>query len=211
MVAAGGQTSVSYFSLSITMGNMRSFLSFVWQRIRLWLRGIWGSDMPTVTLSIFAGVGAQLFDNNGDPLTGGKLYTYAAGTTSPLTTYTSSSGVTPHTNPIILDAAGRVPGGEIWLDYAYLYKIIVKTSADVLIATYDNLGGSFNTTSLVANFTGDGTQDVFTLPSIPSAENNTQIYINGVYQQKNTYSVAAATLTFSEAPPTTSSIEVVYV
>lgn len=167
--------------------------------------------MPTVTLSIFAGVGAQLFDNNGNPLSGGKLYTYEAGTTTPLTTYTSSTGVTPHTNPIILDAAGRVPGGEIWLDYVKLYKFVVKTSADVLIATYDNIGGSFNTTSLLANFTGDGAQTVFTLPSIPASENNTQIFINGVYQQKNTYSIASATLTFSEAPPITSSIEINYV
>lgn len=167
--------------------------------------------MTTVTLSIFAGVGAQLFDNNGDPLSGGKLYTYVAGTTTPLTTYTSSTGVTPHTNPIVLDAAGRVPGGEIWLDYTNLYKFILKTSTDVLIATYDNIGGSFNTSSLLANFTGNGSQVAFTFPSIPSTKNNTQIYINGVYQQKNTYAVASTTLTFTQAPPVNSTIEVVYV
>lgn len=167
--------------------------------------------MPQVTLSIFAGVGAQLFNNNGVPLSGGKLYTYEAGTTTPLTSYTSSAGTIPHTNPIVLDAAGRVPGGEIWLDYAYLYKFVVKTSADVLIATYDNIGSTFTTASLVVNFTGTGNQTVFTLPSNPSSKNNTQIFINGVYQQKNTYSIAAATVTFSEAPPATSSIEIVYI
>lgn len=167
--------------------------------------------MPTVTLSIFAGVGAQLFDNNGNPLTGGKLFTYEAGTTTPLVSYTSSTGATPHTNPIILDAAGRVPGGEIWLDYTALYKFVVKTSNDVLIATYDNLGGSFNNASIIANFTGDGSQTVFALPSSPSSENNTQIFINGVYQQKNTYSVLSTSLTFSAPPPLTSSIEINYV
>lgn len=167
--------------------------------------------MPTVTLSIFAGVGAQLFDNNGNPLSGGKLYTYVAGTTTPLTSYTSSSGVTAHTNPIILDAAGRVPGGEIWLIYTSLYKFVVKSSTDVLIATYDNIGGSFNTAFLLDNFTGDGAQVTFTLSSVPSTENNTQVYVNGVYQQKNTYSVSSATLTFSDAPPLTSTIEVMYV
>lgn len=167
--------------------------------------------MPTVTLSIFAGVGAQLFDNNGVPLSGGKVYTYIAGTTTPIASYTSSTGVTPHSNPIILDAAGRVPSGEIWLEYTSLYKFVVKTSTDVLIATYDNIGGSFNTASLLANFTGDGSQVTFTLPSSPSTENNTQIYINGVYQQKNTYAVAGTSLTFSSAPPVTSTIEVVYV
>jgi hypothetical protein len=167
--------------------------------------------MPTVTLSIFAGVGAQLFDNSGNVLSGGKLYTYEAGTTTPLTTYTSSSGATAHSNPIILDAAGRVSGGEIWLNYAYIYKFVVKTSTDVLIATYDNIGGSFNASSIVANFTGTGAQTAFVLVSAPVNENTTQVFINGVYQQKNTYSIASATITFSQAPPITSSIEINYV
>jgi hypothetical protein len=167
--------------------------------------------MTTVTLSIFAGVGAQLFDNNGNPLSGGKLETYQAGTSTPLATYTSNTGNTAHTNPIVLDSAGRVPGGEIWLNYAYLYKFVVKTSTNVLIATYDNIGGSFNAFSIIANFTGNGSTVAFTLASAPAGENATNVYINGVYQQKNTYSVAGAVLTFSQAPPVTSSIEVNYV
>lgn len=167
--------------------------------------------MPTVTLSIYAGVGAQLFDDNGTPLSGGKLFTYEAGTSTPLPAYTSSAGDTPHTNPIILDAAGRVPGGEIWLDYSKLYKIITKTSTDVLIATYDNLGGSFNASTIADNFTGNGVTTVFTLVSVPASKNTTQVYIDGVYQQKNTYSVTATTLTFSEAPPANANIEVLFV
>jgi hypothetical protein len=167
--------------------------------------------MPTVSLSIFGGVGAQFFDNNGNPLTGGKIFTYEAGTTTPLATYTSSTGNTAHTNPIVLDAAGRVPGGEIWNDYANLYKFVLKTSADVTIATYDNVGGSFNTGAIIANFTGNGSTVAFTLASPPASENATNVYINGVYQQKNTYGVSGTTLTFSEAPPVTSSIEVNYV
>ena len=166
--------------------------------------------MPTVTLSIFAGVGAQLFDNNGDPLSGGKIFTYQAGTTTPLTSYTSSSGTVAHSNPIILDSAGRVPSGEIWLDFSFLYKFVVQTSTNVLIATYDNIGGSFNASAIIANFTGNGLTVAFTLANSPANENSTNVYINGVYQQKNTYSVAGAVLTFSEAPPTTSSIEVSY-
>lgn len=167
--------------------------------------------MPTVTLSVFAGVGAQLFDDSGNVLTGGKIYTYEAGTTTPLVSYTSNAGNVAHSNPIILNAAGRVPTGEIWLDYTKLYKFVVRTSADVLIATYDNVGGSFNASPLIANFTGTGSQVNFTLASSPASENSTQIYINGVYQQKNTYSVAGAVITFSEAPPITSTIEVNYV
>jgi hypothetical protein len=167
--------------------------------------------MPTVSLSVFGGVGAQFFDNSGNPLTGGKIYSYAAGTTTPQVTYTSSSGTIAHTNPIILDAAGRVPnGGEIWIALL-LYKFVLKDANDVLIATYDNVGSNFNAAAIIANFTGNGSTVAFTLASAPASENTTNIYINGVYQQKNTYSVVGAVVTFSQAPPVTSTIEVNYV
>jgi hypothetical protein len=167
--------------------------------------------MPAVSLSIFGGVGAQFFDNNGNPLSGGKIYTYEAGTSTPLATYTSSGGGTAHTNPIVLNAAGRVPnGGEIW-NQLRLYKFVLETSTGVLIATYDNVGSNFNAAAIITNFTGNGSTVAFTLASAPASENSTNVYINGVYQQKNTYSVAGAVLTFSQAPPVTSSIEVNYV
>ena len=95
-----------------------------------------------VNLSPYGGVGAQFLDNSGNVLTGGKIYTYAAGTTTPQVTYTTSAGTTPHSNPIILDAAGRVPsGGEIWLTDGLSYKFILRDANDVLIATYDNITG----------------------------------------------------------------------
>jgi hypothetical protein len=155
------------------------------------------------------GAAAQFFTNSGVILSGGKLYTYAAGTTTPKPTYTSSSGNTAHTNPIILDSAGRVPGGEIWLLSAP-YKFALYTSADVLIATYDNISGLGAAAFQVNNFTGTGLQTVFTLSSASLGEDFTFVYINGVYQQKNTYTVSGVTLTFSEAPPITSSIEVMF-
>jgi hypothetical protein len=58
------------------------------------------------------------------------------------------------------------------------------------------------------NFTGDGSTVAFTLGSTPNSENNTQVYIDGVYQQKDGYSVSGAVLTFSVAPPNLSTIEV---
>lgn len=162
-----------------------------------------------VFLSPVGGAAAQFFNNNGVILSGGKLYTYAAGTTTPQTAYTSSSGVTAHTNPIILDSAGRVPGGEIWIN-SPPYKFVLNTSADVLIATYDNITGLGAAAYQVQNFTGTGSQTVFTLSTASLGENFTFVYINGVYQQKNTYTVAGTTLTFSQAPPITSLIEVMY-
>ena len=112
----------------------------------------------SVNLSPLAGAAAQFLDNSGNVLTGGKIYTYAAGTTTPQTTYTSNTGATNHTNPIILDAAGRVPGGEIWLTTNLSYKFIIKDSSDVLIGTYDNiltvLFENANQVSYTAPYTG---------------------------------------------------------
>jgi hypothetical protein len=162
-----------------------------------------------VFLSPVGGAAAQFFTNSGVPLTGGKLYTSAAGTTTPEVTYTSSSGITAHTNPIILDSAGRVPGGEIWLT-SVPYKFVLNTSTDVLIATYDNIFGIGAASYQVQNFTGTGSQIVFTLSAASLGENYTFVYINGVYQNKNTYTVSGTTLTFSQAPPINSLIEVMF-
>jgi hypothetical protein len=162
-----------------------------------------------VSLSPIGGAGWQFFDNNGAPLTGGKLYTYAAGTTTPQATYTTNTGGTAHANPIILDSAGRVSaGGQIWVTVGVSYKFVLKTSVDVQIWSADNIVG-ISGLGIAQNFTGTGPQTAFTLSSTPTS--SVQVYINGVYQQKNTYTVAGTTLTFSTAPPVTSSIEVLYV
>jgi hypothetical protein len=106
--------------------------------------------MPTVNLSPVGGAAAQFFDNAGNVLTGGKIFTYAAGTTTPEVTYTTNSGVIAHTNPIILDASGRVPsGGEIWLTANINYKFVLKDSNDVLIGTYDNISTFASDATLV--------------------------------------------------------------
>lgn len=104
----------------------------------------------TVNLSALAGAGQQFFDNSGVILSGGKLYSYAAGTSTPQATYTSSSGSTAHTNPIVLDSAGRVATGEIWVTAGVSYKFVLYTSANVLIATWDNISG-INGTGLATN------------------------------------------------------------
>jgi hypothetical protein len=107
-----------------------------------------------VNLSMLAGAGAQFFTDSGVPLTGGLVYTYAAGTTTPQATYTTSAGNVAHTNPIVLNSAGRVAsGGEIWLTDAVSYKFVLQTSAAVTIATYDNITGNASgiLTSLAAS------------------------------------------------------------
>ena len=139
----------------------------------------------------------QFFDANGAPLVGGKLYTYAAGSTTPLASYTDSTGVSANTNPIILDSRGEA---NVWLGAAS-YKFALYDSTNVLIWTVDNINGG----AFASNATGTGSQVSFSVLSGLSA-----VFINGVYQNKNTYTVSGNTLTFSQAPPYTSTIEFVY-
>lgn len=76
----------------------------------------------------------QWVESNGNPLVGGKLYTYVAGTSSPLNTYTDASLATPNANPVILDASGSA---AVYLSGSY--KLVLKTSADVTVWTQDNV------------------------------------------------------------------------
>lgn len=90
----------------------------------------------------------KFFDANGLPLNGGKLYSYAAGTTTPQATYTDASEATPNTNPIILNANGEA---DIWLR-SLSYKFTLTDSADVELWTVDNVVlislGAITTTKL---------------------------------------------------------------
>jgi hypothetical protein len=110
-----------------------------------------------VNLSPVGGVAAQFFNNDGTVLSGGKIYTYLAGTNTPATTYTTSNGSIAHTNPIILDSAGRVPGGEMWLTVNIVFKFVLKTSNEVLIGTYDNVTSALNTEASRVSYTPVGT------------------------------------------------------
>ena len=141
-----------------------------------------------VNLSPVFGAGAQLFDNNGVPLAGGLIYTYAAGTSTPQAVYTSALGTIQHSNPIVLDASGRVPGGEIWLADGISYKFVVETANAVLIASYDNLIGINSNfvafTSQEEKQTATQGQTVFTLTTMQyqPATNNLLVFINGSKQ-----------------------------
>ena len=160
----------------------------------------------SVFLSPVGGAGAQFFDNNGNPLTGGKLYTYAAGTTTPQATYTSAAGSTFHTNPIVLDAAGRVPGSsEIWLADSQIYKFVLKDSNDVLLATWDQITGVnsnfVNYTTETEVQTATAGQTVFTLTTMSYAPGtgSLTVYVDGVnqYEGDSYLETNSTTVTFT--------------
>jgi hypothetical protein len=93
--------------------------------------------MPSVLLSP-VGNGQQFFNNNGIPNAGGLIYTYQAGSSTPLSTYTTVNGTIANTNPIVLDAYGRTPS-EIWMQVGYSYKFIIQTADAVTLQTLDDL------------------------------------------------------------------------
>jgi len=115
------------------------------------------------------GNGQQFFDNNGIPLNGGLLYTYQAGSTTPLTTYTDINGTIANANPVVLDSAGR-SSNEIWLTYGFNYKFVLKTSAGTTIGTYDNIYGIVGVQTAVGTTIPSGMISLWygSIGSIPS-------------------------------------------
>jgi hypothetical protein len=98
-------------------------------------------------------------DSDGNPLSGGKLFAYAAGTTTPQDTYTSSALTSANANPVILDSAGRA---TIFLS-SDSYKFILKTSADVTVWTVDNVQAITLSATVIGEnlpFFGDPSQSV---------------------------------------------------
>lgn len=141
-----------------------------------------------VNLSPVFGVAGQLFDNNGNPLAGGKIFTYLAGTTTNAPTYTSGGGSIAHSNPIILDGAGRVPSGEIWLTDGITYKFVVQDAANNLIGSYDNLSGINSNFVAYTNQqeiqTATAGQTVFNLTTMQyqPGTNSLSVFVDGVNQ-----------------------------
>jgi hypothetical protein len=96
------------------------------------------------------GNGVSFLGVTGLPLSGGKLYSYQAGSSTPLATYTTVSGLIANANPIILGTDGRAPN-EIWLTFGYNYKFILQDANNATIATYDDIYGILGTIPAVAS------------------------------------------------------------
>ena len=75
-----------------------------------------------------------------------KLYTYAAGTSTPQATYTDSTGGTPNTNPVIMNSYGQA---SVWLDPTLSYKFVLTDEAGNQLATQDNIQGNLAITRLL--------------------------------------------------------------
>ena len=110
--------------------------------------------MPKQAFTVTSGGTFQAF-------AGGKVYTYYSGTTTPLATYTDSTGNTANANPVVLDSRGEA---SIWLTPGVAYRIKLTTSAGAEVWTQDGVttgGGSSGAINAVDDYgaTGDGTTD----------------------------------------------------
>lgn len=124
-----------------------------------------------------------LTDNSGSPLAAGKVYTYYAGTSTPVSLYTASDKSTLATNPLILDGNGRA---QVWGDGRY--KFVVKTSADVTLFTLDNLLYGFDDSTAIWCGAAGGTGNAVTV-SAPSVTQYSEGTVSFVASATNTGAV----------------------
>lgn len=148
----------------------------------------------TITTILTPSPVQRFVDNNGNALTGGKLFTYLAGTTSKVATYVDETGGTPNTNPIVLDSRGEA---NIWLQPGVAYKFVLSPSTDTDPPT--------NPIWTVDNINAPDQQITATLPNIAALQANT-IPFASVYIQGNASSGSAVDgLYWLNAGDTTSS------
>jgi hypothetical protein len=98
----------------------------------------------------------KFFDNNGEPLVGGLLFTYVAGTTTKIATYTDSTGGSTNTNPVVLDYRGEA---RVWLDITKTYKFVLSPRGDTdpptkAITTVDNIAAPISFADLTRSVIG---------------------------------------------------------
>ena len=143
-------------------------------------------------------------DADGQPLDDGYIWIGAVNLnpiTNPIVAYWNSALTITAVQPIRTSGGYPVYQGTPARIYtASNYSIQVQNDKGSVVYTSlnDNVFGG----SVATNATGTGTQTIFAVTSIPFA-----IYINGVYQNQNTYTVSGGNVTFSQAPPFTSVIE----
>ena len=148
-------------------------------------------------------------DTGGQPLEDGFIYIGVANqdpVTNQIAVYWDEALTIPASQPIRTLAgypsrAGTPARFFVGADYS----IVVKNKNNALM--YQSLSGNTLSSggSYATNATGDGNQLIFNVPAAPTA-----IFINGVYQNQSTYTVGTGTVTFSEAPPVTSTIEFMF-
>lgn len=144
-------------------------------------------------------------DRDGQPLENGYIHIGVVNLNpivNPVAVFFDAALTIPAVQPIrTLDGYPVYQGTPTRFFTSADYSILVqdKKGTTVYTSLNDNLSSNNN---IASNATGTGSQTIFAVGSAPSA-----IYINGVYQNQNTYTLSGGNVTFSQAPPFTSIIE----
>jgi hypothetical protein len=155
-------------------------------------------------------------DLDGSPLDDGYLYIGDQNDdpeTNPIQVYWDSALTIPATQPIRTNSGYAWRNGTPGLLYtAGAFSITIRNKRNEFVL-YSPVGYGFDpaavSASVVKNdFTGDGVDTTFALSAAPSTILATNVFINGVYQEKDSYSLLGNVITFTIAPPLSSSIEV---
>jgi hypothetical protein len=142
---------------------------------------------------------------DGQPLEDGYIWIGTAGLSpigNAINVYWDAALTLPAAQPIRTLAGYPANSGtpaRFYVASDYSIQVLDSNGGVVYTSLNDNLSGDG---FVASNATGDGVQTIFPVSSVPSA-----IFINGVYQNQNTYTVASGNVTFSEAPPFNSVIE----
>ena len=99
---------------------------------------------------------SQVLDDAGAPATGWKVYAYAAGSSTPQDTYTTSAGSVAQSNPIIINSLGFPTTGQIWLTAGQSYKLVLTDENDVVQKTEDNISGVNDTSVTIDQWVTSG-------------------------------------------------------
>lgn len=94
----------------------------------------------------------QQFTDIGIILSGGKINTYLAGSSTPQATYTDITGGTPNANPIVLNSAGRLPNVAIWQPQGVAIKAVITDANNNTVVSIDQISGINDLSSVLASF-----------------------------------------------------------
>ena len=147
-------------------------------------------------------------DADGQPLEDGYILIGTANLnpiTNPIVVFFNAALTIAAVQPIRTSGGYPVYQGtpaRIYTTSNYSIQVQDKNGTVVYTSLNDNV---FGAGVIVSNATGNGTQTIFSVQTSPLS-----IYINGVYQNQNTYAFSNGNVTFTQAPPVTSIIEFVF-
>ena len=125
-------------------------------------------------------INEQQMDANGDPLSGGFIEVYLAGSSTPAATTSDKAGAVPNTWPMVLNTLGVNTQGAVWVTGGALYKFIIKNAANVTQRTIDNIAGINDTTVAIDQWIPyQGTPTYVSPTSFTVGGDQTQTFVFG--------------------------------